>query len=212
MRDLDADPNRQIFIGGILVLLLALVVIALIGCGFAGTPPKPPPPTVVVTIQPATASLFLGQTQTFQATVTGDANTNVAWEVNGVAGGGAATGTISAAGLFTAPPVLPPGSSVTVTAVAQVNPKDSATVTVTLQDNIAISLLPTSAIVSNSAAQLFAATVAPGTGSPSTAVTWSVNGIAGGSSTVGTIAPKAQRQLFTPRPQRRPLRPQSPSQ
>jgi hypothetical protein len=189
MSDLDAVANRQIFIGGILVLLLALVVIALIGCGYAGTPPKPPPPNVVVTIQPATASLFLGQTQTFQATVTGDANTNVTWEVDGVAGGGATTGTISTAGLFTAPTILPPGSSVTVTAVAQVNPKDSATVNVTLQDNIAISVLPTSATVSTSAAQLFTATVMPGTGSPSTAITWSVNGIVGGNSTLGTIAP-----------------------
>jgi hypothetical protein len=171
MLDLDAVANRQIFIGGILVLLLALVVIALIGCGFAGTPPKPPPPTVVVTIQPATASLFLGQTQTFQVTVTGNANTNVTWEVNGFAGVGSATGTISAAGLFTAPTILPPGSSVTVTAVAQVNPKDDASVTVALQDHIAISVLPTSATVSISAAQLFTATVAPGTGSPSTAVT-----------------------------------------
>src|SRR3984957_16076823 len=189
MSDLDAVANRQIFIGGILVLLLALVVIALIGCGYAGTPPKPPPPNVVVTIQPATASLFLGQTQTFQATVTGDANTNVTWEVDGVAGGGATTGTISTAGLFTAPTILPPGSSVTVTAVAQVNPKDSATVNVTLQDNIAISVLPTSATVSTSAAQLFTTTVTPGTGSPSTAITWSVNGIVGGNSTLGTIAP-----------------------
>jgi hypothetical protein len=171
MRDLDADANRQILISGILVLLLALVVIALIGCGYAGTPPKPPPPNVVVTIQPASASLFLGQTQTFQATVTGDANTNVTWEVNSVTGGGATTGTISATGLFTAPTILPSGASVTVTAVAQVNPKDSATVNVTLQDNIVISVLPTSATVSTSAAQLFTATVTSGTGSPSTAVT-----------------------------------------
>jgi hypothetical protein len=48
MRDLDAVANRQIFNGGILVLLLALVVIALIGCGFAGTPPKLPPPTLTL--------------------------------------------------------------------------------------------------------------------------------------------------------------------
>ena len=205
MRDLDADVNRQIFIGGILVLLLALVVMALIGCGFAGTPPKPPPPTVVVTIQPATASLFLGQTQTFQATVTGDANTNVTWEVNGVTGGGATTGTISATGLFTAPTILPPGSSVTVTAVAQVNPKDSASVTVTLQDNITISVLPTSATVATSAAQLFNAMVTAGTGSPSTAVTWSVNGTAGGNPVVGTIVPNGPATALYTAPSATPI-------
>jgi hypothetical protein len=207
MPDLDAVANRHILIGGILALLLALVVIALIGCGFAGTPPKPPPPTVVVTIQPATADLFLGQTQTFQATVTGDANINVTWEVNGVTGGGATTGTISATGLFTAPTILPPGSSVTVTAIAQVNPKDSASVTVALQDNIAISVLPTSATVSTSAAQLFTATVTPGTGSPSTAVTWSVNGIAGGNSILGTIVPNGPTTALYTAPSATPTPP-----
>src|SRR6202034_1868575 len=147
----------------------------------------PPPPSVLVTIQPAAASLFLGQTQKFQAAVTGDANTNVTWEVNAVAGGSSSTGTISAAGLFTAPTILPPGASVTVTAVSQVNSKDSASVTVTLKDNLSISIAPTSATVSVLASQPFTATVTAGSGGPSTAVTWTVNGIAGGNATVGTI-------------------------
>ncbi|MGB8541810.1 MAG: hypothetical protein WCD49_09260 [Candidatus Acidiferrales bacterium] len=183
----NADRRRRIFRAGILAALSALVAIHVTGCGYAFAPPKPPPPNVVVTIQPAAASLFLGQTQAFQATVTGDTDTNVTWEVNAVAGGSASIGTISATGLFTAPTVLPPGASVTVTAVSQVNPKDSASVTVTLKDNLSISIAPTSATVSVSATQLFTATVTAGSGSPSTAVTWTVNGIAGGNSTVGTI-------------------------
>lgn len=168
--------------------VVPILPIALISCGYAGTPPSPPPPNVVVAIQPASASLFLGQTQTFQATVTGSTNTNVTWEVNGVAGGSAASGTISSVGLFTAPAILPPGARVSVTAVSQVNPKDSASVTVTLQDNILVSVLPLSATVSTGAAQVFTATVTATTGSPSTAVTWSVNGVVGGNSNVGTIA------------------------
>jgi len=60
-----------------------------------------------VAIQPTSASLSLGQTQQFQATVSGTSNTAVTWEVNSVVGGSSATGTISASGLYTAPPVMP---------------------------------------------------------------------------------------------------------
>ena len=164
----------------------SIALIALAGCGFAGSPPGPPPPTVTVTIQPTSASLFLGQTQTFLATVIGSTNTNVTWQVNGVVGGTASAGTISSAGLFTAPAILPSGASATVTAVSQANPKDSASANVTLQDNIDVSVLPASATLATGAAQVFTATIT-GTGSPSTAVTWSVNGIAGGNSTFGTV-------------------------
>jgi hypothetical protein len=167
--------------------LLCSAAFALAGCGYAFAPPTPPPPNVTVTIQPTSATLFLGQTQQFQATVTGDSNMNVTWDVSGVPGGNANVGTISASGLYTAPPILPSPASVTVTAVSQVNPKDSASVPVTLQDNIVVSVSPLTANVSTGAAQVFTATVT-GTGSPSTSVTWTVNGIPGGNSTFGTIA------------------------
>jgi hypothetical protein len=177
--------GRHIFTRKISRGMMSILLIALAGSGFAGTPPGPPPPNVTVTIQPASASLFLGQTQAFQATVVGSTNTNVTWQVNGVVGGSASAGTISSSGFFTAPAILPPGASATVIAVSQANPKDSASVTVTLQDNIVVTVLPRSATVSTGAAQVFTVT---GTGSPSTAVTWSVNGVAGGNSTFGTIA------------------------
>jgi hypothetical protein len=197
----NSRPNRQrdshfnlrarhalerVFAHKLFLCAISFIAAALIGCGYAFAPPSPPPPAVIVTIQPTSASLFLGQTQAFQATVTGSTNTNVTWQVNGVAGGSTITGTVSSVGLFTAPAILPPGANVTVTTVSQANPKDSASVTVTLQDNIVVSLLPSSATVSAGAAQVFTASVT-GTGSPSSAVTWSVNGIVAGNSTVGTI-------------------------
>ncbi|MGB8522623.1 MAG: hypothetical protein WCD43_06635, partial [Candidatus Acidiferrales bacterium] len=178
--------RRQIFTRKVSSSAASIVLIALAGCGYAGTPPEPPPPNVTVTIQPASVSLFLGQTQAFQATVIGSTNTNVTWQVNGVAGGSTSAGTISSSGLFTAPAILPPSASATVTAVSQANPKDSASVTVTLQDSLVVSVLPLSATVSTGAAQVFTVTVT-GTGSPSTAVTWSVNGVPGGNATFGTI-------------------------
>jgi hypothetical protein len=187
--------HPKIFRTGILATLWTLVAFHVIGCGYAFAPPAP---NVVVTIQPTTASLFLGQTQAFQATVTGNTDTNVTWQVNAATGGNASSGTISAAGLFTAPAILPSGASVTVTAVSQVNPKDSASVTVTLKDNLSISISPPSATVLVSEAQLFTATVTAGSGSPSTVVTWAVNGIAGGNATMGTIvASDSTAALYT---------------
>src|ERR1700734_2278294 len=193
--DYSNDPNssfpifhtlEQFLVRKLSSYVVSIFLVAFAGCGFAGSPPSPPPPNVTVAIQPTSASLFLGQMQTFQATITGSTNTNVNWLVNGVSGGSTATGTISAVGIFTAPAILPTSASVTVTAVSQVNPKDSASITVTLQDNIVVSILPLSANVSTGAAQVFTAGIT-GTGSPSTAVSWSVNGIAGGNSSVGTI-------------------------
>jgi uncharacterized protein (DUF1800 family) len=59
-----------------------------------------------------------GDTQQFNATVTGNANPAVNWSVSGVAGGNTTVGTISAAGLYTAPAALPNPSNITVTATS----------------------------------------------------------------------------------------------
>lgn len=142
---------------------------------------------MVITVQPASAKLFLGQTQQFQAIVTGTSNTSVGWSVNGIVGGNAAFGTISSAGLYTAPSILPANTNVAVTATSIADAQASSSVSVTLTDDIVVSVLPLSATVATGGAQVFTATVT-GTGSASTAVTWSVNGIAGGNSTLGTIA------------------------
>jgi hypothetical protein len=70
------------------------------GCGYAGTPPKP---SVSVSVQPTSAVVALGATQQFQATVSGSIDVTVEWGVNGVANGNAISGTVSGAGLYTAP-------------------------------------------------------------------------------------------------------------
>jgi hypothetical protein len=55
---------------------------------------------ITMSIAPKTAPLTLGRTQQFTATVPGDAQ--VTWTVDGVANGNSTTGTINAAGLYTA--------------------------------------------------------------------------------------------------------------
>lgn len=141
---------------------------------------------IVVTVQPDSASLFLGQTEPFQAIVSGTSNTSVTWNVNGVAGGNSTVGTISSGGVYTAPSILPANTTVTVTAVSVADAQASSSASVILMDDVTVNVSPASATVPALGAQVFVATVT-GTDSPATGVTWSVNGIAGGNSAVGTI-------------------------
>ncbi|MGA7458960.1 MAG: hypothetical protein WBW69_01945 [Candidatus Korobacteraceae bacterium] len=102
----------------ILSAVTALVVITLSACGGGGgTPPSGPS----VTVSPATANVQEGANQQFTAAVTGTTSTAVTWQVNGVAGGTAATGLINSNGLYTAPVVIPSPASITITAVSQSN-------------------------------------------------------------------------------------------
>ena len=78
-----------------------------------GTCPATP---VAVTVTPASVSLKAGGAQAFSATVTNTSNTAVTWQVNGVTGGNSTVGTISAAGMYTAPSVVSSALTVTVTA------------------------------------------------------------------------------------------------
>jgi hypothetical protein len=85
------------------------------------------PPTVSIT--PSGASIALSATQPFSATVTGSTNQNVTWSVDGMTGGNSTIGTISTAGLYTAPPLI---GSHTIGAVAQANSASIGTASLTV--------------------------------------------------------------------------------
>lgn len=172
--------------------ILCVAAIAEINCGIAGRPSNVPPPIVSVTVSPTSASLSLGATQQFQAIVAGSSDTSVSWEVNQAPGGAASSGTISSSGLYTAPASLPSPPSVTVTAVSRADTHASSSAIVSLTDNIAVMVAPATVSVPTGGEQVFTASgAAPG-------VTWRVNGIAGGNSTVGTIATtSATTALYT---------------
>jgi uncharacterized protein (DUF1800 family) len=97
-----------------------------VGCSGGGTPAPTVNPAVTVS---GTAQARLGSPVQLTASVTNTTNTAVTWQVNGVAGGGAATGTISATGLYTAPATIPNPNTVTITAVTQATPAATASMT-----------------------------------------------------------------------------------
>ena len=99
--------------------------------GNPGTPP-PPPPGVTVSVSPPTANVRAGIAQPFTATITGSSNTTVTWQVNGVTGGAASTGTISSTGVYTAPLNVPSPNTVTVQAVSAADSNAAGQSAVTL--------------------------------------------------------------------------------
>jgi hypothetical protein len=89
-------------------------------------------PPVVVTISPTTAIVAASTQQQFRASITGSTNKGITWTVSGSGCSGASCGSVSTAGLYTAPASLPSSASVTITATAQANGTSSASATVTL--------------------------------------------------------------------------------
>ncbi|HLW78022.1 MAG TPA: twin-arginine translocase TatA/TatE family subunit [Terriglobia bacterium] len=87
---------------------------------------------VRVAISPAAVTLAVNGTQQFSASVSGAANNGVTWKVNGLSGGDATVGTISASGVYMAPGAVPSPSSVTVTATSQADVTESASAGVTI--------------------------------------------------------------------------------
>jgi hypothetical protein len=85
-----------------------------------------------VSVSPGAVAVPAGTTATFSASVGGNPVTPT-WQVNGIAGGNASVGTISASGEYTAPMTPPSGGSVTITAVSGAA-NGTATATIVFSD------------------------------------------------------------------------------
>jgi uncharacterized protein (DUF1800 family) len=108
-------------------VLLALVCVVLVHSSSSAKV------AVLVSVSPAADTLAFNATRQFTATVTGAANTAVAWTVNDIPGGNSTVGTISAAGLYTAPASLPATNPVTIKATSVADPMAAASATVTVR-------------------------------------------------------------------------------
>ena len=104
---------------------ISLTGAAALGNGCSGGSPLQPP--VAVSVTPATATLYGGQSAQLTATVTNTSNTAVTWTISP-----AGVGTVSASGLYTAPATISAQQTVTVTATSQADTSKSALATVTL--------------------------------------------------------------------------------
>jgi hypothetical protein len=118
---------------------------------------------VTVTISPTSATLASGQTQTFTATVTNATPNTVTWH--------ASQGTITSAGLFTAPTVTA-NTNVTITATSVADTSKSAQVAVSVIPAIVVTVTPATATITSGQTQQFNHTV---TGTTNTNVTWTAS-------------------------------------
>ena len=85
--------------------------------------PTPTPTPAALIVSPSTANVALGTSQTFTATGSG---TPVTWSVNGIPGGNALSGTITASGVYLPPAVFPATNGFAIKATSQANPAVSA--------------------------------------------------------------------------------------
>jgi hypothetical protein len=96
---------------------------------------NPPPPSITsVSSSCSPASVPTGSTSQCTATVsgTGSYTSTVTWSVAGVPGGNSATGTITAAGLYTAPSAVPSTNPVSITATSTEDSTKSGSAAVTI--------------------------------------------------------------------------------
>ncbi len=119
--------------------------------------------------------MLLGNQITFSAAVNNATDTTVAWSVNGVVGGALKTGTITAAGVYTAPADLPTLANLQVSATSHADATKSGSATVTIQSDVSVALPAGGATVELGATRAFVAQV-NSAAHPDTAVAWSLTG------------------------------------
>lgn len=174
--------HRKTFLACLSAVFFVLLQ-GLSGCGGGSNTATPTSSAVQISINtPIQVSVPAGGSHFFTAIVTGTTNGSVTWQAGGVTGGNATVGTITA-GNYTAPVTIPSPAAVTITAIAQADSSKMATATATITIGVVVS--PSSISVDIGGQQTpFSAAV---TGTSNTGVDWSVSGVAGGNSQLGTI-------------------------
>ena len=173
-------------------ILILLAAAAIAGCGGRSTlwngAATAPLSSSNVTISPTVAMVGVGNRSFAFAASIGGSNSGVTWEVNGIPGGNSTIGTISPAGVYSSPAVMPSPGNVTITAVSLADTSEIGSATVTLTagaENATVMISPSNVtVLKGSGTQQFSATLTSATNG---SIIWQVNGDTGGNSVVGTI-------------------------
>lgn len=120
---------------------------------------------IAVTVSPGTVSLGARETQQFAVAVSNTSNTGVRWSIF------PDTGTITQAGLYTAPASFTGTPSVTVSAISLADGSKIGQATVTLVNRVTVVVEPATVTLTAGRTQQFTATVS---GTANAAVTWTL--------------------------------------
>ena len=178
--------------GSILASLCLLLAAA--HCGGSGGGNTPPGVQVTITSPTTAQTVPVKGTLAITAAVANGTSSGVTWTVNGVANGNSTYGTISVPGsgssslsvTYTAPQAVPSTATFNITATSVADSSVSASLSVTISSGVVISITTPSSPQSISVSSTVAFTASV-TGSSNTGVTWTVNSVANGNSTFGTI-------------------------
>ncbi len=153
------------------------IVLTLQGSGIAGTPGSG------VNVTPPAPCVLPSGTEQFSASVTGESNTAVSWYVDDKLNGNATVGTISATGLYAAPNAT---GSHFIKAVSQASTTVYGDAKLTVTQTPVFEIYPFVASIPVGGQQTFQAQMClvP----ESAGVSYTVDNIAGGNATVGTIS------------------------
>src|SRR5712672_702378 len=139
-------------------------------------------------LTPNPASVELGATQTFQASVmsNGHPGTAIRWSLSGPACA-SGCGSVDLSGKYTAPPILPSPSAVTLTAQSVADPSKQISTSITITSTFALQLSSPSSVPAGGTAAIIATfTFVPGS-SPSAALAWALSGPGCSGSSCGTL-------------------------
>jgi uncharacterized protein (DUF1800 family) len=115
-------------LGGTISSAVPLTITGSSGGGSESGTPAP----ITLVLSPSTSSVNVGATVQLTATVSGSSNTGVSYTVNGVLNGDDSAGSITAAGLYTAPKKVPSTNPVTIRATSAASGTATATATVAI--------------------------------------------------------------------------------
>lgn len=151
------------------------ITIPLQGAGITGTPGN------TVNVKPSAPCILPLATEQFSAGVTGSSGSTVYWYVDGIKGGNASVGIISPAGLYTAPSIA---ATHTIKAVSQTSSAVSGSAVITISSAPSFVIYPFVSSIPTGGQQTFQG---QSCNVPDPNVTFTVDNIAGGNSTVGTV-------------------------
>jgi hypothetical protein len=144
---------------------------------------------ISLSVAPNPASVELGASQGFHAAVASSAHpdTAVRWSVSG-AGCASGCGAVDASGNYSAPPILPSPSNVTLTAQSVADPSKKVLAAVAITSTFSLQLsAPPSVPAGGSATIVATLTPVPGS-APSSVLAWSVSGAGCSGASCGTLS------------------------
>jgi hypothetical protein len=143
---------------------------------------------ITLSLTPNPASVELGATQAFQATVTssGNPDTAIRWSLSGPACT-SGCGTVDASGNYSAPRTLPAPASTMLTAQSVADPSKQISAAVAITSNFSLQLsAPANVPAGGTAAIVATMTPVPGS-NPSTTLAWALSGPGCSGSSCGTL-------------------------